>query len=103
MKTEAKPRYPTIAELSALVRAIKPDIQDDYLEEDETVPGIDLTIGWSNDMDGEWSYQTGDNSFMGSAYNYPIWAVGRVYRRSNSRELARDLIDQLAEQYWSAR
>jgi hypothetical protein len=102
MTTEAKPRYPTIADLSALVRAIKPQIEDDYLEEDETIPGIDLTIGWSDET-FDWSYQTGDNSYMGSAYHYPVWAVSRVYRRSNSRELARDLIDQLEEQYWSTR
>jgi hypothetical protein len=92
-----KPRYPTIAELSALVRSIKPYIEDDYLAEDETIPGIDLTVGFDPETSG-WSYQTGDNSFTGGAYPYPFWGVTRVYRRSNSRELARDLIDQLADQ-----
>jgi len=90
-------KYPTIRELSALVRSIKLDIDDSYVAEDETLPGIDLTVGWSPDT-SRWSWQTGDNSFTGGAYGYPIWATTRVYRRSNSRELARELLEQLAEQ-----
>ena len=90
-------KYPTIKDLSELVREIKPHIEDSYLAEDETVPGIDLTVGWCPD-NGEWSYQTGDNSFTGGAYGYPVWAVTRIYRRSNAQELARELRDQLAEQ-----
>jgi hypothetical protein len=95
-----KAKLPTIKELAALVRAVKKDIQDDYRAFDEDdVPGIQLTIGWSPE-EGDWSFQTGDNSFMGSAYHYPVWAVQGVYRRSNSREVARDLIAELAEQNW---
>jgi hypothetical protein len=90
-------RYPTIKDLSGLIREIKPHILDSYLAEDETIPGIDLTIGWSPDS-GDWGYQTGDNCYTGGAYCHPVWAVTRIYRRSNSRELARELIDQLAEQ-----
>ena len=90
-------KLPTIKELASLIRSYKPEISDEYLDEDETVPGIDLTIGWS-DKTGNWSYQSGDNSYSGGAYNYPIWGVVRIYRRSDSRELARDLINQLSEQ-----
>lgn len=94
-----KTTFPTIKELSGLIRAIKPHICDDYLAEDETVPGIDLTIGHTPET-GAWSYQTGDNSYTGGAYGHPNWATTRVYRRSNSRELARDLISQLDELTW---
>ena len=90
-------KYPTIRELSELVRSIKPHILDDYIAEDETLPGIDLTIGFDPETSA-WSYQTGDNSFTGGAYGYPVWAVTRIYRRSDSRELARELIEQLDEQ-----
>lgn len=89
-------KYPTIKELSELIREIKPQIEAEYLVDGETVPGIDLTIGY-DPKSGDWSYQTGDNSYSGSAYHYPDWAVCRVYRRSNSTELARDLIDQLKD------
>ena len=95
-----KPKLPTIKDLAALVRAVKRDIQDEYrvyLEDD--VPGIQLTIGWSPE-DSEWGFLTGDNSHMSSVYHYPVWAVQGVYRRSNSREVARDLIAELAEQVW---
>lgn len=93
-----KLKTPTIKELAALVRHVKTCISDEYrVFEDDDEPGIQLTIGW-NAEDGEWSYQTGDNSCMGSAYYYPTWAVTTVYRRSNSREVARELINELLEQ-----
>jgi hypothetical protein len=99
---------PTIKDLSALIRAVKATIGDDYrADEYDTVPGICLTIGWTDrpchapmngDCEaGEWSYQTGDNSYTGGAYGYPHWAVVSVYRRSDSRALARDIRNQLAD------
>jgi hypothetical protein len=89
-------KLPTLTELAELVRSIKRDIGDDYqaFENDDT-PGIQLTIGC--DEEGNWDYQTGDNSYSGAAYHYPHWAVVGVYRRSNSKEVARDIRDQLAE------
>lgn len=89
-------KLPTIAALASLVRAIKADIADDYrASEEDTVPGICLTIGWN--VTGEWSYQTGDNSFTGGAYGYPHWAVVSVYRTSDSRALSREIRSQLLD------
>jgi hypothetical protein len=103
MTKQPKPKFPTIADLSLLVRSLKPTILDDYrspgTDPDDTIPSMDLTIGWSPD-DGDWSYQTGDNSFTGGAYLHPIWAVTTIDRRINSREVARDLRDQLADQHY---
>ncbi len=91
-----KTKLPSIAEIARLVRAIKSDICDEYRAfEDDEIPGIQLTIGVSED--GSWSYQTGDNSYSGGAYSHPYWGVAGVYRRSNSREVAKDLIDQCAD------
>ena len=90
-------KLPTIKDLSGLIKAIKPDIDDSYVAEEETLPGIDLTIGFDPDT-SNWNWQTGDNSYTGGAYGYPVWAVTRIYRRSDSRELARELREQLAEQ-----
>jgi len=87
-------KLPTIKELSALIRSIKPCIEDSYIQEGDSLPSIDLTIGWDSDS-GSWDYQTGSNEYTGGAYGYPIWAVCSVYRRSNSRSLARDLIADL--------
>jgi hypothetical protein len=99
-------KLPTIKELSALVRTVKDyvptksasDAKDyvDPLDPDGT-PTITLTIGWSDKTD-DWSYQTGDNSFTGGAYGYPIWAVVYVSLRCDSRELARDIRAQLDDQ-----
>jgi hypothetical protein len=96
--TTTKPaKLPTIADLSALVKHVKKHIDNDCRAfEDDDKPGIQLTIGWSAES-GEWSYQTGDNSYTGGAYHYPHWAVVGVYRRSNSVELARDIQSQLFE------
>jgi hypothetical protein len=103
MTKQPKPKFPTIADLALLVRALKPMIADDYrstnADPDDTVPSMDLTIGWSPDS-GAWDYQTGDNSFTGGAYGHPIWAIAIIDRRSNSRDIARDLIAQLDEQTW---
>ena len=95
--TEARRlKLPTIRDLAALVRSIKQDIDPDYhAHEDDDTPGILFTVGW--DTSGEWNYQTGDNSFTGSAYSYPHWAVVGVYRSSNSRDVARDIRKQLAD------
>lgn len=94
---------PTIAELSALIRDLEPEILEDYRAsgcEDDRTPSMDLTIGWTPE-DGSWDYQTGDNSCMGDAYGHTYWAVTIVDRRSNSRGVARDIIEQLADQLWS--
>ena len=87
----------TKSELYELCRAVKKDIADDYraFEEDE-VPGIQLTVACNDDM-SKWGYQTGDNSYSGGAYFCPHWAVVGVYRSSNCRELATEILDQLIE------
>ena len=89
-------KLPTITELYPLIRAVKQDISDEYRAyEDDEMPGIQLTIGWNES--GDWSFQTGDNSYSGGAYSYPHWAVIGVYRFTNCRDAAKDAIEQLAE------
>jgi hypothetical protein len=90
-------KLPLIKDLTKLVKHVKSYIADDYraFEEDET-PGIQLTVGWNAET-GEWGYQSGDNSYTGGAYHYPIWGVVGIYRRSNSLEIARDIRNQLAD------
>ena len=92
-------KHPTIKNLSALFVALKAEIGDEYRaqgDDDATTPSMDVTIGYSPD-DGSWDYQTGDNSFTGGAYGHPDWAVVTLYRRANSRELAREVICQLSD------
>lgn len=91
-------KLPLIKDIRALLVALKPDIGDEYRatdDRDDNTPGMCVTIGAS--ADGSWSYQTGDNSYTGGAYGHPYWAVIYLYRRSNSTELARDAVDQIAE------
>lgn len=98
MNTTNRYKLPTIKDLSSLVRAVKANISDEYRvsdDPDDETPGIQLTVG-ANEK-GEWSYQTGDNSYSGGAYHYPYWGVAGVYRNSNSREVAKDIQDQLAD------
>jgi hypothetical protein len=88
-------KTPTIKELSALIRSIKPHIENDYIEEKGDTPFIQLTIGCGPDG---WNYKTGDNSFTAGVYSFPFWGVGCVTRRCNSRTLARDIIaDAMAQ------
>lgn len=94
---------PSIKDLSALLKDLKPTIGDDYRpqgfdydEEGDGLPGMTVTIGWS-EKTGEWAFQTGDNSYTGGAYCYPHWAVVDLYRRSDTRAMARDIRQQLAD------
>lgn len=92
-----KIKHPSITVLTRLVKEIKKDIADDYRAfEGDEIPGIQLTVGVNTET-GKWSYQTGDNSYTGGAYHYPVWGVVGVYRRSNSREVARDIVSQIHE------
>lgn len=89
------PKLPLIKDLYSLIIAIK---KSGYWNEDKE---IDLTVGCNADT-GEWSYQTGDNSYSGGAYFYPDWAVVTLRPRCNSHEIAKDIQDQLSDLYWSS-
>lgn len=95
----------TIKDVSAWLRLLKLDITDDMVSNepwnDSKVPYMDVTLAWSGDKD-DWTIQSGDNSFSGSAYHYRHWAVGTLQRRTNTRELARELIDEAYELYESS-
>lgn len=88
-------KLPTLATLTMLITGVKKHIGDDYRASDEdSLPSMQLTV--AADERG-WDYQTGDNSYSGGAYFHRHWGVVTVYRRSNSRELARDLIEQIKD------
>lgn len=86
-------------DLYDLCRAVKSEISDEYRAfDDDDKPGIQLTVACNDDdggADGNWSYQTGDNSYTGGAYHFQHWAVVGVYRTSNCKELADDILSQL--------
>lgn len=90
---------PELQDIIELVRSVQSDISDEYRAwEDDDEPGIQLTVACDDEPDGGWSYQTGDNSYTGGCYSYPYWGVTGVYRDSDPAELARELVDQLADQ-----
>lgn len=103
MKTLDQQIRKMVPEWTKLLKSLKGDIADDYRatdDPDDNTPGMCVTIGFtpeSEDKDASWSYQTGDNSYTGGAYGHPHWAVIYLYRRSNSRELAEEAADQIAE------
>ena len=89
-----------IKDLYSLVKAVKNEISDDYLAfEMDEVPGIQLTVGY-DPKKKTWSFQTGDNSFTGAAYHYPIWAVVGVYRDTNCMDTAREIKRQIEDQIY---
>lgn len=92
-------KLPLKKDLISLIKSLKKDISVEYRsscqDADDATPCMDVTIGANKD--GPWPYQTGDNSYAGSAYHYPYWAVVAIDRRSNSREIADDIRDQLAD------
>ena len=94
MNTKKLP-LPPIGELKDVLIWAKLRIENDYIEEGDSLPSICVTIGAN--IKGEWAYQTLDNSYSGPVHAYPHWAVIQLYRRSNCRELARDIREQLSE------
>lgn len=90
---------PDIAELVNLVEHVKVTALGYCEPDDEGNIWTDLTVGWSDDT-GEWSWQTSDNSFVGGAYDYPIWAVVSVGADTDARATAEEIRDQLDEQTW---
>ena len=87
---------PTVKDLSVLIKAIKrAGIDDDYRAyPDAEEPGVLLTVGW-DPVSGDWSYQTGDTSYTGGAYGYPVWASTSIHRRSRAADLAREIRAEL--------
>lgn len=87
---------PTVPDLITLIRAIKSDIEDDYMAyEDDDQPGILLTVGWNPGFG--WDYQTGDTQYTGGAYGMPHWSSVGVYRDSHCLSLAREIRHELKE------
>ena len=80
-------KVPSIKDLANLFVKLK---KYRYLED-----GFEVTVG--SDKNGNWYYQIGDNSFAGGAYFYPHWAIVYLDRKSNSRELAREVQSQLLD------
>lgn len=86
-------------EITSLLKELKGQIGDDYRatdDPDDTTPGMCVTVS-TNDEASHWNYQTGDNSYSGGCYGDRYWSVIYLYRRSNSRQLAKDAADELAE------
>lgn len=92
-----------VPQWTRLFKALKQDIANDYRcsdDPDDTTPGMTVTIGFTpstEESSCSWHYQAGDNSFSGGAYGHAHWAVISLYRRSNSRELAKQAADEIAE------
>lgn len=59
--------------------------------------GMDLTVGY-NPKTKEWDYQTGDNSYSGACYFYPLWGVTTIFPKSKSKDLAQDVVNQIKDQ-----
>lgn len=79
-----------------LLVALKKQIRDDFRSEGMDVPSMDVTFGY--DGGGDWGWQTGDTCFTGGAYGYGNWYVITLTRKSNSRKLAREVVEGLKDQ-----
>lgn len=92
-------------ELYGLLVAIKknedwPALRQDFYDFDpsDPVPYVYVTIGCTFDFDEScitWSFQTGDNSFTGGAYGHPEWFTTSLFSRSNCKDIAKDLINEI--------
>lgn len=86
-----KIQLPSTRELQRCLTRLKAEIQNDYLQEDDDEPSMQITL--ASDERG-YALQTGDNSYSGPAYSFRHWAVGSLYRQTDCTDLARDLINE---------
>ena len=88
--------FPKIKDVQKALKEIK------KYELDPDISDLDVTLAWLDKETGEnnWTIQIGDNCFMGSAYFFKHWAIGIIGRRTNCRELAKDLIRELQDLYY---
>ena len=89
-------------QLVPLIKELKGQIGDDYRASDDpfdNTPAMAITIGFTpetEDSDFSWSYQTGDNSYTGGAYGHATWGLGTITRRCNSKQVAKEICDDVA-------
>jgi hypothetical protein len=98
MNKTSKSEREMVSEIASLLKSLKSQIDVDYRcsdDPDDNTPGMQVTVS-TNDMQS-WHYQTGDNSYSGSCYGDKFWSVIYLYRRSNSLELAKDAVNELAD------
>jgi hypothetical protein len=100
---KSRPHAPSIAQVASVLRAIKRSGIGDECRafEGDDIPGIQVTLATDLTHRDQWAIQEGDNSYTGCAYGFDYWGVSGLYRRTNCRELARELIDQVIGQWWS--
>jgi hypothetical protein len=77
-------------EIAEFLRLNIEEFQDDALE----YGGMDITFAINDDGD-HWNYQTGDNSFTGSCYGLPHWAVTAIEEEDDVSIIYDTIIEQL--------
>lgn len=106
MKTLDEQLNGLLPKWTELVKALIPDIDDDYRatdDPDDDTPGMCLTVGFTpetEDKDESWHYQTGDNSYSGGAYLHRHWAVVYLSRDSVPADVAEEIASQLGDLVW---
>ena len=80
--------------LEATLKDYKSIIDDDMKDSGEDLPSIQITIATNIDCT-DFGFQSGDTSYSGACYSYPIWHSDYLYRRSNCKKLASNMINEL--------
>lgn len=81
----------TLPELSELIKHLIANLD---------TPELDLTISTSDTLE-DFRFQPGDNSFTGSCYFDPHWAVTTLTKESDPNGEAEYLIEQLGDLIFS--
>jgi len=96
MNTIKRPHPNDLRELVEHAKACSIEPESRACDEEDT-PGICLTVGW-NHKTGKWDWQTGDNTYSGRAYGYPIWAFVDLHADTDAQTAASDILAQLEDQ-----
>jgi len=83
-------------EIRGTILSLKKGIQDDDRGiEDTNYPSIQVTFSTNDATD--WNFQTGDNSYQGPCYGDKHWSVTYITRKSNCKDIAKEVVCDLSE------
>jgi hypothetical protein len=97
MTTIQSPLFPTELQRRELAREFVSLLNDlmPSIDPDNGPLAVTFGVSWTPERGFCWDYQTGDNSFHGSAYGYREWAVVDLDRDSDVDALGTEAVGQL--------
>ena len=99
--TISHPRFPGLVQIEQLVYLVRSAIEDSFrANEGEEKPGIFISVDATGKYPSHWGYRVGNHRHSRRPHDLLYWGSSAVYRDSNPREVAHDILAQLEEAWF---